>query len=407
MPKSESSCAQRPPLPLSGITVVDLTRVLAGPYCTMILADLGAHVIKIERPGTGDDARAIGPFVSGGGAPISAYFASVNRNKQSIALDLSSSDDLVILHRLLRRADVLVENFSPGTMERFGLTWSALHTRYPALVMASISGFGQTGPLRTRPAYDVIVQAMSGLMSITGEAGGVPVRAGNSIADLAAGMFAAIGVQAALLARTSSGQGSRVDIAMLDCQIALLENALARCQVSGIIPKPLGSRHPSIAPFGAFHTRDGWIAVAAGNDTVFQSLCRALGVDHLALDPRFIRNDPRCANVEALTRELELVFAGAPRATWLRLLAESQVPSAPLNDIGEVLRDPQLRERQMLVEIASGGCPGEHGGLLFAGNPIKIGSWGENTVYRPAPGLDADRSVILKELFRREAGDNK
>ena len=236
--------------PLSGLLVVDLTRVLAGPFCTMMLADLGARVIKVEAPGTGDDARRIGPFVGG----VSAYFLSLNRGKESLALDLKSAADRSLFERLLARADVLAENFRPGVMQRLGYGWETLEARYPRLVMASISGFGQTGPYAQRPSYDVIAQAMGGVMSLTGHPGTGPTRVGTSTGDITAGLFAAIGILAALAARQRSGRGARVDVSMLDAQVATLENAIARYFASGEVPGPLGSRHPSIAPFQALAT---------------------------------------------------------------------------------------------------------------------------------------------------------
>src|SRR5512145_762517 len=255
--------------PLAGIFVLDLTRVLAGPYCTMVLADLGARVVKVEAPERGDDARQIGPFVGG----VSAYFWSLNRGKQSIALDLRADPDRAVLEKLLARADVLVENFRPGVLERLGLGWDALHARLPRLVLASTSGFGQTGPYARRPAYDVVVQGMGGIMSLTGQPGGPPTRVGTSTGDITAGLFTAVGVLAALVERAHTGRGRHVDVAMLDCQVATLENAIARYVATGAVPGPLGTRHPSIAPFQAFATRDGFVVVAAGNDALFAKLC--------------------------------------------------------------------------------------------------------------------------------------
>lgn len=274
------------PGPLTGTLVLDLTRVLAGPYCTMVLADLGARVIKVENPVRGDDARAIGPFVG----DRSAYFSSLNRGKQSIALDLKDDADRRIFDRLLARADVLVENFRPGVMQRLGYGWDTLHDRFPRLVVASTSGFGQTGPYAGRPAYDVVVQAMGGVMSLTGHPGSPPTRVGTSLGDITAGLFTAIGIQAALVDRFRSGVGSRIDVALLDCQVAILENAIARYAATGEVPGPIGARHPSITPFDAFATRDGYVVIAAGNDGLFARLCDVLGEPQLASDPRFSSN---------------------------------------------------------------------------------------------------------------------
>ncbi len=374
--------------PLTGVTVLDLTRVLAGPYCTLVLADLGARVIKVERPGSGDDARAIGPFVDG----QSAYFASLNRGKESIALDLKDAADRAVFERLLERTDVLVENFRPGTMERLGYGWEALHRRHPKLVYAAISGFGQTGPLAHRPAYDLIVQAMGGIMSLTGQPGGPPTRVGTSVGDITAGLFAAIGVNAALARRAASGLGLQVDVAMLDCQVAILENALARYCATGEIPGPLGSRHPSIAPFEAFAARNGHLAVAAGNDRLFGKLCAAVGRPELAADPRFADNDGRRRQADALKRELEVALSGRDAAEWLAILEEAGVPCGPINDVAELLRDPQIAARNMLVTTAEGGS------LRSAGNPIKLSDFPDPTTRPPAPQLDADGPRIRREL---------
>ena len=258
--------------PLTGITVIDLTRVLAGPYCTMMLAELGARVIKVEEPGVGDISRSIGPFVKG----KSAYFMSLNRDKESIALNLKADADRAVFEQLLDQADVLVENFRPGTMEKLGYGWDTLQARWPSLIFAAASGFGQTGPYAKRPAYDMVVQGMGGVMSLTGHPGGPPTRVGSSIGDLAAGMFAAAGINAALFERTRTGKGAMIDIGMLDCQVALLENAIVRYTTTGDIPGPLGARHPSIAPFAAFTSADGHIIVACGTGCMATG-CPAIG----------------------------------------------------------------------------------------------------------------------------------
>jgi CoA:oxalate CoA-transferase len=376
------------PGPLAGVTVIDLSRVLAGPYATLVLADLGARVIKVERPDGGDDARRIGPFVDG----RSAYFLSLNRGKESIALDLRDSGDRERFERLLARADVLVENFRPGALARLGYGWEALHARHPRLILASTSGFGQTGPYAHRPAYDIVVQGMGGLMSLTGHPGGPPTRVGTSLGDLAAGLFTAIGVQAALIDRARSGEGRHVDVAMLDAQVALLENAIARFQATGEVPGPIGSRHPSITPFEAFASRDGHLVVAAGNDRLFEALCRTLGCEALLEDPRFASNDLRTRNQPALKAALEPVFARRDNAEWLAALEAAGVPCGPIQDVGEVVRDPQVAARNMLI-----GSAGETA-LRMAGNPVKLSGFDDPPTRRAAPELDADRSRILAEL---------
>lgn len=375
--------------PLQGFTVIDLTRVLAGPYCTLLLADLGARVIKVEQPGTGDDARQIGPFVDGD----SAYFMSVNRNKESIALDLKSPEDRKIFESLLQTADVLVENFRPGTMEKLGYDWEALHTRFPRLVFTSVSGFGQTGPYSKRPAYDMVVQAMGGIMSLTGHPGAPPTRVGVSIGDLGAGLYAAIGTQAALLQRSRTGEGDRVDVAMLDCQVALLENAISRMQVDGSAPGPIGSRHPSITPFDVFRATDGWFVIAAGNDGLFQRLCDALDLPELQNDPRFTTNPLRCLNHEELKELLELRLDSAPCAHWQELLMRNNIPTGAYNDLAAVVQDPQVHARDMLVQVQT-----QNGrSLTVAGNPVHVGAHRTPTTCQP-PRLDQDREAILREI---------
>src|SRR5215211_2264666 len=282
--------------PLAGVTVVDLTRVLAGPFTTMLLHDLGARVIKIERAGGGDDARHFGPFV----AERSAYFTSLNCGKESVALDLGEPADRAVLDALLARADVVVENFRPGTMDKLGFGWDELHARHPRLIYAAVSGFGRTGPYATRPAYDMVVQGMGGVMSITGEDGAAPTRVGVSIGDITAGLFLANGVNAALYHRERTGEGMLVDVGMLDCQVAILENAIARYTAMGDVPGPIGARHPSITPFAAFRTADGEVIVAAGNDKLFAALCDIVGRPGLATDARFTTNGARCAHVHEL-----------------------------------------------------------------------------------------------------------
>src|SRR5215813_3909298 len=262
------------PGPLPGITIIDPSRILAGPYCTLLLAELGARVIKVEAPKTGDDARQYGPFVNG----KSTYFASVNRGKESIALDLKADADRAIFEKLLAKADVIVENFRPGTMEKLGYGWDALHKKYPQLIYASASGFGHTGPNSKDPAYDMVMQGMGGVMSITGNEGQPPARVGMSIGDIGAGLYTAVAVNAALVHRQKTGESTKIDIAMFDCQLALLENAIMRYTVEGEIPGPLGARHPTITPFQAFRTKDGALIIAAGNDSLFVKMISAPGL---------------------------------------------------------------------------------------------------------------------------------
>ena len=381
-------------LPLDGMTVVDLTRVLAGPVCTQMLGDLGARVIKVEQPGHGDDSRAIGPFVDG----QSAYFMSVNRNKESIALDLKSPADREIFEQLLERADVLVENFRPGTMEKLGYDWASLRDRFPRLVMTSISGFGQTGPYKSFPAYDMVVQAMSGMMSVTGLPDSGPCRVGVSIGDLGAGLYAVIGTQAALMKRERTGRGERVDVSMLDCQLALLENAVARYGATAQVPGPIGSRHPSMAPFDVFSAQDGWFVIAAGNDATFARLCQLIDLPALALDERFRTNALRCQHEPELKRLLENALRTQPRAHWLRLLTEHGIPNGEFHNVAEVVDHPQIQARGMTtaVQTTAGSV------LRVAGNPLAV-ERAASLVRREPPALDADRARILQELALRTA----
>ena len=376
------------PGPLSDLTVIDLSRVLAGPYATMVLADLGARVIKVERPDGGDDARAYGPFIKG----HSAYFASINRGKQSIALDLKSPQDRVIFEALLEKADVLIDNYRPGVMARLGYGWEGLAARYPRLIHAATSGFGQTGPDSQKAAYDMVVQAMGGIMSVTGHPGGPPTRVGTSVGDITAGLFTVIGIMTALHDRDRTGKGQFVDVAMLDGQIAILENAIARYAATGQSPGPLGARHPSITPFAAYSCEDAPIVIAAGNDQLFTALCKALGLPEN--DPRFGDNNARTTHAEELSTVLEAVLQTQPVAHWLPKLEAAGVPCGPLNNIGQALANPQVKARNMVVHTSlPDGTP-----LIAAGNPIKLSAHADPATRAPAPDLDADRAAILKEL---------
>ena len=376
--------------PLAGITVVDLSRILAGPYCTFLMAELGARVIKVEPPGKGDDAREYGPFVKG----KSTYFSSINRGKESIALDLKADRDKRIFAALLAKADVLVENFRPGTMEKLGYGWATLHPRYPRLIYASASGFGHTGPEARKPAYDMVVQGLGGIMSITGHPGQPPVRIGTSIGDIGAGLYTAVAVNAALVHREKTGEATKVDIAMFDCQLALLENAIMRYTVTGEVPGPLGARHPSITPFEAFATSDGAMIIAAGNDGLFLKLCDALGRADLAAQPEYKTNDLRCRNQPALKREIEAKLKTAPTAAWIERLEAAGIPCGPINTVAGALAHPQVAARNMLVTVEDPVS----GKLTLAGNPLKFSAFRDPPTRAPAPALDGDRAAILREL---------
>jgi CoA:oxalate CoA-transferase len=361
----------------------------------MTIADLGAHVIKVERPGTGDDTRAFPPFKDG----ESAYFAALNHGKQSIALDLKADEDRAIFEKLLARADVVLENYRPGTMEKLGYGWDALHERHPHLIYGAVSGFGHTGPEALKPAYDMVVQARGGVMSITGEAGRDPVRVGASIGDIVAGMYLVQGVMAALMVRNQTGEAQKVDVAMLDSQLAILEHAVAITTTTGTPPKPTGARHPSITPFETFHAADGLFVIAAGNDALFAKLCEVLGLP-LTNDPRFATNAARCENARTLKRLIEAITLDMPKSHWIEKLESVGVPTGPIQNVAEALQDRQILARNMVVDVL-----GEDGQpkYVVAGNPIKLSNMDDPKTRPPAPRLDGDRAAILAWLDKDRA----
>lgn len=376
--------------PLSGILVVDLSRILAGPYCTLLMAEMGARVIKVEPPKGGDDARAYGPFVNG----KSTYFASVNRGKESIALDLKNDEHRKIFEKLLEKADVVVENFRPGTMEKLGYGWETLHAKYPKLIYASASGFGHTGPNSKDPAYDMVMQGQGGMMSITGNEGQPPSRVGMSIGDIGAGLYTAVAVNAALVHRLKTGESTKVDIAMFDCQLALLENAIMRYTVEKEIPGPLGARHPTITPFEAFATSDGSMIIAAGNDGLFIKMCEALGRSDMATDPAYKSNALRQKSQKKLKEEIESVLKTNTTEHWIGVVSKGGVPCGPINNIAQAIEHPQVAARNMLVDVPDGSG----GTLKLAGNPLKMSAFPDPTTRPAAPDLDADRDAILSSL---------
>ena len=376
--------------PLSGIVVVDLSRILAGPYCTLLMAEMGARVIKVEPPKGGDDARAYGPFIKG----KSTYFASVNRGKESIALDLKSDADRKIFEKLLEKADVVVENFRPGTMEKLGYGWETLHEKYPKLIYASASGFGHTGPNSKDPAYDMVMQGQGGIMSITGNEGQPPSRVGMSIGDIGAGLYTAVAVNAAIVHRLKTGESTKVDIAMFDCQLALLENAIMRYTVEKEIPGPLGARHPTITPFEAFTTSDGSMIIAAGNDSLFIKMCEALGRPDMATDPAYKSNALRQKAQKKLKHEIESVLKTNTTDHWIAVVSKGGVPCGPINNVKQAIAHPQVAARNMLVEVPDGSG----GTLTLAGNPLKMSACEDPKTRRAAPDLDSDRQAILSYI---------
>ena len=376
--------------PLKNLLVVDLTRVLVGPYCTMMLSDLGARVIKIEAPEIGDDSRKFGPFIN----DYSAYFMSLNRGKESIALNLKKPEDKKIFESIVSKADILVENFKPGTLEKWGLGWKELSKKYPKLIYASASGFGQTGPLKELPAYDMVVQGMGGLMSVTGQPNSEPTRVGTSIGDITAGLFTTIGINAALYDREKTGKGMYIDVSMLDCQIAILENAIARYLSKNEIPKPMGSRHPSIAPFEAFKTKDSHIIIAAGNDKLFENLCNFLKIPEISKDTKFITNSKRSENMDELKIILENKLKEKKTSEWVKGMEELKIPCGPIFNIKEAVENPQIKERNMIVKSFHKVV----GEFRTAGNPIKKSSYNDASTRGDIPDLDEHRDKIIKEF---------
>lgn len=376
--------------PLHGTTVLDFTRVLSGPYCTMALGDLGARVIKLEHPGRGDDTRRWGPPFLG---DESAYFLSVNRNKESVAVDFKSPGGRDVVERLLAKADVVVENFRPGTLDALGLDAASVRARYPRIVYCSISGYGQTGPRREEPGYDAVMQAEGGLMSITGAADGPPYRLGVAIVDIVSGMFAAQGVLAALVARGQTGQGQAVDIGMFDATAALLTYQAGNYFTTGEAPGRLGNRHPTIAPYETFATMDGDLALAVGNDGLWQAFCKVAELTDLAVDPRFETNALRLANYDTLKPRLEAVFATRPRAVWTARLLEAGVPCGAVRSVEEVFQDPQTAAREMVVSVPHATL----GSVKVTGVPVKL-SETPGSVRTGPPTLGQHTAAVLTEL---------
>ena len=377
--------------PLDGLIVLDLTRVLSGPYCTMMLADMGARVIKIERPGSGDDTRAWGPPFIGG---ESSYFLSVNRNKESVAIDFKHPDGRRLLDALIAKADVLVENFAPGTLDALGLGYASVASRHPRLVYASITGFGLTGPRREQPGYDAMIQAESGLMSLTGSKDGDPYRLGVAIADIIAGMFAAQGITMALLVRERTGKGQQVDIGMLDAATALLTYQAGIYFTTGQTPSRTGNRHPSIAPYDTFPTEDGALVLAVGNDRQWQTFCRVIGHPSLANDARFETNPERVAHYDSLRPVLIKALRTRSRQEWIDHLVPAGVPCAAVRALDEVLTDPQIMARGMIEVLQHPSA----GALRVLGIPVKLSDT-PGAVQTPPPRLGEHTASVLRDLL--------
>jgi len=385
------SATKRPRAPLHGIRVIDLTRVLAGPFCAMSLGDMGAEVIKIEEPGKGDDTRGWPPFMGG----EATYFLSVNRNKKSLTLNMKAPEGQAILRKLVAKADVVIENFRPGTMERLGFGYGGLRKLNPRLVYCSISGFGESGPEASRPGYDLIVQGESGIMDLTGFADGPPVKVGNSVADLVSGMAAAQGVTLALLSRARTGRGQKVEIGMLDVMASLLTYQAGLYWNAGGTPTRRGNQHPSIVPYEVFQAQDAYITLGVANNSLWERLCRALGREELAKDPRFDSEASRVSNRDALIPLLNSIFGTRPAAEWLARLDAAGVPAGRIKTVAEVCESEHLRARGMFVTLKH---PKAGAGTAM-GVPIRL--WDTpGAAQAPAPLLGQHTDEILTGLLR-------
>ena len=374
-------------LPLNNVNIIDLTKVLSGPFASLILSDLGANVIKVEPP-YGDDSRNYGPFIN----KKSCYFISLNRGKQSMVLDLKKKKDKIIFEKILLKADVLIENYKPETLKRLGFSWKKINKRYPKLIYAKISGFGESGPLSQLPAYDMVIQAMSGIMSITGSSKNNFSRVGTSIGDIAAGLYCAIGIISALYERQISRMGRKIDISMLDCQIAILENAIARYTILKENPIPMGTDHPSITPFGVFRTLDDKIVIAAGNDKIFNKLCDAISRSDLYSSKLFNSNTNRNNNINTLRYEIEKSLEIKKSDYWIKIFRKLGIPCSKINKINEVIKNPQLIERNMFLDYIESS---KHK-FKVSGNPIKINGVKESKISKKAPNLNQDKKKILR-----------
>ena len=375
-------------LPLDGIVVLDLTNVLSGPFATFILAELGASIIKVEKP-KGDDSRQYGPFNNG----KSSYFISLNRGKKSIVLNLKQKKDRETFEKLLCKSDILIDNYKPGVLEKYGFDWDYLSKKYPKLIHGKISGFGETGPLKDLPAYDIIVQAMSGLMSITGNKNNF-VRVGTSIGDIAAGLFCVIGVLSQLIRRNNTQTGSKLDLSMLDCQVSILENAITRYSITKKNPTPMGTDHPSITPFGAFKTKDGEIVIAIGNEKIFKHFCEIINDTSIGKDKRFNSNDNRNKNIKELRLRIEKKLSKEKSNFWLKKFQKEKIPSARINTIQEVLENKQVISREIILEYIDNNLDS----MRVTSSPFKFNFIKEKSKINLAPELNENENEILKFL---------
>ncbi len=391
-PSEALSAMTDPTGPLKGLTVFDLTRVLAGPTCVQMLADLGADVIKIEKPGSGDDTRGFAPPHMPG-TQESAYFVGVNRNKRSVTLDIATPEGQAIALDLIAGCNILAENFKVGALAKYGLGYEQLHARFPGLIYCSITGFGQTGPYAPRPGYDSLIQAMGGVMSLTGEPDGLPQKVGVPVADLFAGLYGCIGILAALRHRERTGQGQQIDIGMLDAHVAWLANQGMNYLATGENPARLGNQHPNIVPYQVFPTADGFVVLSVGNDPTFQRFCESFGLAHLPTDERFATNAARVRNRALVTETLTPVLRQHPTTWWVERLEALKIGCGPINTLADVFADPQVRAREVVVSMPHGASPE---GVKVIANPVRLS---ETPVdYRiPPPLLGEHTDVVLRE----------
>ena len=388
------------PGPLDGIRVFDLTRILAGPSCTQMLADLGADVIKIERSGTGDDTRKFAPpyikDADGNETSESAYFCAANRNKRSVTLDISKPEGQVLARQIIAKSQVLVENFKTGGLAKYGLAYDDLKDEYPGLIYCSITGFGQTGPYALRPGYDVLIQAMSGMMSVTGEPHGEPMKSAIPVADLMAGMYAGVAINAALRHREITGEGQRIDISMLDVMVAFSTVQGMNYLSTGEVPKRLGNQHPNIVPYQAFKTGDGDMILAVGNDSQFQRFCEIAGRPDLPEDPRFATNGDRLKNRDEIVPIVQELMVQKPTDFWLKALEESSISGGPINRLDQVFADPQVNARDMKLEM---DYPATNGGkVTLINSPMRLSETPTEARLAP-PMLGEHTDEVLKDML--------
>lgn len=377
--------------PLKGIRVIDLSRHLAGPYCSMLLADMGAEVIKVEQPGKGDETRTYGPpFIEG----ESVYFLSVNRNKKSITVNFKQDEGKDIIHRLIKKSDVSIENFRPGTLDKHGLGYNNAARINPKIIYASISGFGQTGPEKRRPGYDLSIQGMGGIMSLTGDPSGPPYKVGTSIADILAGIYTCQGILLALIARSKTGKGQLVDISLLDCQVSLLTYQAGIYFATGSVPRRIGNQHPTICPYETFKASDGYINIAVGNNKLWHKFCDLLGLDETKNDPRFSSNPKRVENRDELFTIIEKIISAKKSTEWLKLFDEEEIPAGPILTVDKTVNHPQVQAREMVVDITHPKA----GQIKLTGIPVKLSDT-PGSIENPPPLLGQHTDEILSDVL--------